>query len=444
MPKKILFALLLLFAVSWVACKKVDIAFGDQLLDNGYTQVIRLDSFSTTLSTVYVDSFVTSAMGSLLVGGYNDPVFGKISSSSYFEVAPPSFTTSFVDTFAGARFDSIAIIMKTTPGYMGDTIKPVHVQVDRLSQPIVPYEINGTYLYNTNSFTTGTTLASTNISVRPASGQVLQVRLNDAFGLELIKKFQDPADQDMKSSEAFLAYLNGFRISADNNSSLLFTCQDSVVLRIFYRQPGLYEQYRLYDFQLASTAHQFNHIDVDRSAATLKNLPAQKEVQSSALNNTAYTLYAAGAMVKMRFPTVRDILKIPHYAKVLKATLTVRPLRGSYNAGAFTLPAGMRLSQTTQLNGIGTDLSVVSSDGSYKTLNGDLTMDELYGENTSYTYDVTNYIRGVVADGTYNQNGLLFLPSGVVPFMVPGRVIIGDNLNPLGKTELSILYASVQ
>lgn len=443
MPKKLLYALLLLSAVFLFSCKKVDIAFGDQFLDNGYTQVISIDSFTTALSTVYVDSFATSGSGALMLGYVNDPVFGKIAASSYFEIIPPTFVAT-TDSLTGARFDSVALLLQPSSAYVGDTTKPVHITVEKLAQPIVPYDNNLTLLYNTNSFATlSGPIASTDVMVRPNANQTISVRLDDAFGLSLLKKMQDPNDADVQSSAAFLQYLNGLKVSSNSSASLLFNCKDSITVRIYYKKPGLYLTDKTISFTLANNMHQFNHIDVDRSAAVLQNLPSVRQASSASLNNAAYTMYAAGAMVKMRFPSVRDILKFPNYAKVLKATLVVRPLRGSYGSGSYVLPPLMRLSETTQLNGVGSDLVGLNSSGSYETMTGNLVTDELYGESTQYTYDITSYIRGLIADPTINANGLLFLPYGTLSAAL-GRVIIGDKNNPLGKTELNILYASVQ
>jgi hypothetical protein len=166
MLKKVLYLFLLFFAVTWFACKKVDIQFGDQFLDNGYTQIIKIDSFAAELSTVYVDSFTTSASGAAMIGGYTDAVFGKINTSTYFEFAPPTY----VDSFAGTTFDSIALIVQPTGTYIGDTTKPIHIEVNRLAEAIVPYDNNATLLFNTNSFNVmPALLGSKNVVVRPTT-----------------------------------------------------------------------------------------------------------------------------------------------------------------------------------------------------------------------------------------------------------------------------------
>ena len=83
MPKFLSLFLWLLLSVFLFSCKKVDIKFGDQLLDNGYTQIIKVDSFSADLSTIHLDSFVTSNSGVSLIGGYTGQYFGKITTDIY-------------------------------------------------------------------------------------------------------------------------------------------------------------------------------------------------------------------------------------------------------------------------------------------------------------------------------------------------------------------------
>ncbi len=149
-------------------------------------------------------------------------------------------------------------------------------------------------------------------------------------------------------------------------------------------------------------------------------------------------------MAKIRFPTIRDVLKLPNYAKILKATLLIRPLRGTYGVGSYVLPPLMRLSQTTQLNAIGNDLTVIGSNGSPVTQTGSLIVDNLYGESTNYAYDVTTYLRGLILDGTINNNGLLIIPPSPALETQFGRLIIGNRDNTNGKMELQIVYAAVQ
>ncbi len=440
MPQKIQPWLILFISVVCFACKKVDIQFGDQFLDNGYTQVIKVDSFAVDVSTVYVDSFITSAKGVTLVGAHNDPAFGQITINNFLEITPPAY----VDSFAGTTYDSLTLVLRPNKSYYGDSSKPVHIDVNRVGEPIVGFDDNLLNIYNTRQFAVlPTPIGSADVMVRPNQTDSITIRLNDNLGRELLKKLQDPNDADMQTSNAFLQYFYGLRISSGARSSMIFGCKDSVIMRLHYKQPGLYSQNRTWDFYLANKNHHFNNINVDRSATPLKDLATQKQINSNATGNTAYTLYAAGAMAKLRFPTIRDLLKLPNFAKILKATLIIRPVRGSYGPFYF-LPPALRLATTTQLNQIGADIVSVSSTGSAITQTGDLQVDFLYGETTNYAYDLTRFFKGTITDGTINQNGLLLIPSSPALETEFGRLTMGNGLNTNGKMELLIVYAAVQ
>ena len=440
MPKKISPWLILFCSCVFFACKKVDIQFGDQFLDNGYTQVIKVDSFSVDVSTIYVDSFITSSKGVTLIGSHNDPAFGRITINNFLEVTPPAY----VDSFAGTSFDSLTLVLKPTKSYYGDSGKPVHIDVNRLSEPILGYDNDLLNIYNTRQFAAFTApIGSADVMVRPNQTDSITIRLSDNLGRELLKKLQDPNDADMQTGSGFLQYFNGLRISSGTNSSMIFGCKDSVIMRLHYKQPGLYLLNKTWDFTLANKSHHFNNINVDRSGTLLKDLSSLKQINSTATGNAAYTMYAAGAMAKLRFPTIRDLYKLPNFAKIVKATLLVRPVRGSYSPFYF-LPPQLRLVTTTTLNQIGADIVSATGTGTAATQTGELNVDYLYGENTNYAYDLTTFLKGIITDGAYNGNGLLLIPSSPALETEFGRLVMGNRVNTKGQLQLVIVYASVQ
>ncbi len=438
MPKKLPLFFLLLLSFAF-ACKKVDIKFGDQFLDNDYTQVIKVDSFTADLNTIYVDSFVTSGLGVSLIGGYTDPYFGTASLKTYCELIPPAY----VDSFAFTTFDSLALLIIPDKSYYGDTTKSIHVDVHRLSESIIGYETNLSVLYNTQNFAVNATpIGSKDFVVRPARADTIKIRLNDALGKELLTKLQDPNDNDIKGSDFFLQYFKGLRISSPAGGSVAFGAKDSVTMRLYYKKPGAYLQGKEWDFKLGVKTHHFNNISVDRSAAVLKDLATTKKISSASAGNRAFTSYIMGAMTKIRFPSVRDIFKIKNYVKILKATLVVRPERGTYTTD-IALPPLLRLSSTTTLNRLGDDLAVFVN-GTASAQTGNLFIDYLSGENTSYAYDVTSYIKTLTLDGTLNDNGVLLVPPSPALVTRFNRIIVGDKNNSLSKTELVIVYATVK
>lgn len=432
--------ILLFLMLAMAACKKVDIAFGDQFLDNGYTQIVKVDSFSAELSTVFIDSFISSGKGVILTGGYTDPVFGRITTQSFFELAPPNYS----DSYADAIFDSLTLMLHLTKNYYGDSSRNMHLDVHRLSQPITT-AADGSGIYNNRQFAVEPApLGSVDLTIRPNLTDTISIRLSDVLGKMLLKKLQAAGDVDITNTEGFLQYFHGLRISAAAGGAMVLGCSDSVSMRLHYSKAGLYLGHGRADFTLTNQAHQFNYISADRSATVLRNLgTGNNEIPAGLTNNTAYSQYASGVMTKIRFPSLRDILKLPDYTKILKAILIIRPVQQSYNSVYF-LPPALRLSSTTRLNQIGGDLAYVTSKGTSAAQTGNLSVDYLYGENTFYTYDVTAYLKEVIGNTMDNRNGLLLIPPSPALETQFSRVIIGDRNNLSGKLEMQIYYAAVR
>jgi len=439
MPKLFSKFLWLLISVSLFSCKKVDIRFGDQFLDNGYTQIIKVDSFAAELSTIHVDSFPTSSSGVSLLGGYQDPYFGKITAQCYSEMVPPTY----VDSFLGTTFDSICLLMVPNRTYYGDSTIPVTLNVHRVNQIINGYEEDLNKIYNNRQFTVDpTALGSKTVYVRPLRRDSIKIRLSDALGMEFLSKLKNPNDKDMRTLDAFVKYFNGIRVSASGPNGFAFGCKDSLVIRMYYKKPDLFLLNKNYDITIGAKFHHFNQISVDRSGTVLKDLAVKKQMPSTETGNAAYTSYISGAMAKVRFTSLRDILKIPNYTKIIRATLVVRPLRGSYSPN-FALPPQLRMSSTTIQNQIGYDLAYFAN-GSSIPQYGSLELDYLYGENTNYAYDVTSYVNLLINEPSLSNNGLLMLPPSPAMETSFNRIAVGNRSNSLGKVELLIVYAAVK
>jgi len=431
--KKLFIPLLIL--VIAVSCKKADISFGTEFIDNGNTQVIKLDSFSTELSTVQIDSFVTSGNGVGLIGTYTDPYFGKIKSSSYFEIAPPTVTDDYQNTI----FDSVILVGKISRNFYGDTTQPLSISVSRVAEDIIPPN-GGTAINNVDAYGLyPAPLATKTMTISPSRDSFV-MRLPDALGQEFFGMLARKSDT-LKDNTVFLNYFKGLCLQA-NSGAMIFGLSDTVKVRINYRKNGVFQTNNSVEFPLTTT-HYFSNITQDRSGTPLQALSTLKEIPSTATGNAAYSQSTSSAMIKIRFPTVRDILKIPNFKKLLRAQLIIRPLKGSYNT-TYSLPPSLRLSQTTQLNQLGADLTYLDAANVAQTQLGGLSIDYLYGENTAYTYDVTNFVISEINTDAFTKNGLLLLPPAPQYTTNFNRVAIGNMNNKNGNIQLQIFYASVQ
>lgn len=436
--------ILLLFVAALPACTKVDMNFGGEIIDPNYTQIIKVDTFNVSMSTVYLDSFITSAKGVTLLGGYTDTAFGRIDTKCFFEVAPPAYTAVYDNTY----YDSLSLILKVNHNYYGDTTKPIHIDISRVNQVIQPYQQNGLYLYNNQSFSVNPSfIGSADIMVFPYNRvDTISIRMDDNLGRQLMAKLQDATDFDMKNSTNFLNFFNGLMISSNSSSSAIFGFSDSVTMRLSYRKAGIFPNDTHVDFTLANKAHHFNNISVNRAGTPLQNLQTAREIPAVLTHNVSYSQPSSSAMIKVRFPNIRDLLNFPHYAKVLKAVLLVKPEAASFDRKLY-LPPQLRLSTTNYLNLVGQDLTAISSTGSAAVQYGNLVLDYNSG-NTYYTYDLSSYIKSIITDPNYNytQSGLLLTPPSPAYETQFARLIAGSTLNPItnSQIQLQIYYATVQ
>ena len=451
---KYLGSIILLFSILvFASCTKPDIQWGQNLLNvNSNVQLIMVDTFKPKISTVFIDSFATSAKGIIVVGSYTDPVFGTVTSQSFLELAPPSVakdnSTSYSNPYQNTIYDSIRLIIKLKKGsYYGDSTKLFHLNVHELAEEITP-PFNTTSLYNKDTFAVKPIpLGSEDFSIRPNMTDSILVKITDSLGLALYKKLSNSNDQDMQNATNFLNYFNGIRISGSPLNTMIMNFSDSVILRMYYREKGYYLTNKYTDFTFTNSAHQFNNITVDRTGSPISGInTVNREIPSENTNNIAYLQSATSTMVKISFPSVYYLQQnLQNFSKILSAKLIIRPILNTYSF--YALPPQLRLSVTnTAANDIGNDL-IVPSSTSATTQYGNLYIDYLYGINTAYTYDITNYIKSQLLTNAFypgNHYGLLLSPPSGAFETSFNRALLGNDQNTSGKIELQIIYAAVQ
>src|SRR5215469_13951513 len=165
------------------SCYRKDIGFGN-LPDNNYTNVAFTDTVQPLLSTVVLDSFATNNAKSFLAGKYKDPYLGMISTKPFFQMTIPAGTVTIP---AKSQYDSFCFIMHPNKYYYGDTSRAQTISINELAD-YLNYTYN-TSIYNTSNFAVKPVpLGSKTLKIRPNRDDSIQIRLNDAKGLELFNK----------------------------------------------------------------------------------------------------------------------------------------------------------------------------------------------------------------------------------------------------------------
>lgn len=428
--------LYILTAFIFSACNKPQIQFGQAYVDNSYTNIVLVDTLTANLSTVYRDSVVTSGSSTILTGIFPDSYFGKITASSFVELAPPALSTLDPKSV----YDSLVLIMIPNKTFYGDTTQSSQLSVYQLTNPI-NFPLYQTQFYNNTNFAVDPTpLGTSTTLIYPNITDSVFIRLSDATGNELFNLYNS-GDYTIQNTPSFISYFKGLKITpAPNGMHGLYGFRDTVTMRLYYHVNGLFSTPKVLDFTYYNGDNkQFNQVLSDRSGSPVAAFGGSDlEITSANTNNSSYLQYITGFIPKIQFPTIRNLLFRPDYLKIIKAELIVTPVSQSYT-GLTPLPPQLYAYTTDQLNNLGSPLLLTASTG-YQT--GNLVIDALYNSNTAYTYDVTSYLQQQITISYNNQNGLLLIPPSPASITSFNRLVVGDQNNSGGALQLKVYYVS--
>ncbi len=422
-------ALFIIVMPCFLACEKKSISFGENLAES-YTNIIVIDSLTPVISTIRSDSFITSNTSTVQLGNYKDETFGSINARSFFQFSVPATTTIPAD----AIFDSLTLKLMLTKNYYGDTSITQQINVNELTSKL-EYTGENTGFYNTSYIPySPVPWATKQFNPKPNKTDTLEIRLS-----ELKDQATEIIDQTY-----FLQYFKGLTLStsATPSSIIGYSATDSTLkMRLYYTERDITFTHKFVDFNLANPELQFNQITIDRSNTVLASLPKNTEIPSSQLGHAAYLQSITGIFTKIRFPSLPNLLLIKQSGKILKAQLIVKPVTGTFN-NTYRLPPVLNLVTTDKYNGYGTALTDGSTT-SPTTQNGSLTVDNLYGENTSYTYDITSYLQQQITVNPGLDNGLLLYPPATASNTTFNRLVIGDNTKVKNNIQIKIFFLAV-
>ena len=352
------------------------------------------------LSTLLVDSIITSSKKIAYVGNFEDTVFGLITSRSFFDLDYENFG----EVDEKAVFDSAAFILQFTAKNIGDTLSPMSVSVHRLSELIVP--IGKTALFNTSSFDYEPEPMSTiEFYPEPNSADTAVNLTVNSFGEELFTLIRNK-DEKVSNEDLFNDYIKGFVLTSGsvmNKAILGFKANtDQLVLKLFYHVNREEPEKKEIVIKMGDIGRQFNKVDFDLSGTPLKNIREMKnEVPAALTGNRAFMSGMAGLYIKCLFPTVQNLLADQGW-KIIKAELIVEPVPYSYEQ--FELPDSVYLYAGDKRN----NLSMLR-DSKGQQLKASFEFDDYLHENNRYTFEITDFILNELADSYFNPDQSLVL-----------------------------------
>ncbi len=431
----------ILFLLVISSCTKPQISFQSVYNGDNATNVVRVDTFAVQLSTVFLDSFITSGSSAQLLGRYIDPFFGTVNSRSFTDIGAPRPLPTLTNY---SVYDSIQLILRINKSFYGDTTQVQRFLVSQLTQ-VMDYPAQQNAFYNIDSIPYDPAiLGYADVKINPTAGLTSQrkgdsikISMPYSMGQELFGLMYRQPDTIMNVT-MFRGYFKGLTIYPDPNyPGAMYGFRDSIVLRIYYHEPGPIVNQLTADFTIMNPTTQFNQISADRTGTPLQLLNKNNpEISSRATGNQAFFQPATAVYTKLLFPTVTSLLAYQDYLAVMKAVLVIKPVQGTYSP-LYGLPPVLNMTLTDQGNTIGPILPYG---------NGSLSIDYLYGTNTSYSYDITTYIQNAMNQGPLNnaKNGLMLVAPSTTFNTSFNRIVMGDAFNAQKSNQISlqIYYAS--
>jgi hypothetical protein len=272
----------------------------------------------------------------------------------------------------------------------------------------------------------------------------VKIKLSPSKGADFFDKLRSKATQ-FSSESSFLDYFRGISIQPNAASKAAFgfnLADSSVRVRLHYHLTIPYKTDKYLDFIITRSSYQFNRIITDRTGTMLARTTAgQKEFFASASNPFAITQSGTGVYLKAKFPALRDLLKLNPVVRLMDAKLVLKPIKGSYDYGINKLPPALQLRATDASNIPGSALlDTTGQSVQYRSP----VIDDLYGINTTYTFDVTSYISALLNNSGTAERSLFLLQDDPQSAKNISRGVFGSRQNATFQTKLVLNILTIE
>jgi len=402
-------------------------------------KVILIDTATVEVSTINFDSLVTSGQSRILLGNYDDPIFGKVSSDSYLQLSSSSYnlqTTSSDTEGANYVFDSIRMVLLPDKYYYGDTTKVQSISIHRLLQKVKPNSEDDNFYNNSNLNYDAVSLGSASFIPKPLRQDSVFVKMDNVFGDALFQKLKK---REIVTTDEFIEYFKGLVIkSTSANTSAVLGFGTTSLLQLYYSKKVTDSKTSiLKEFSIDDVSKQFNRISLDRTGTIIKDLPGTTERLSSNLTeNKSFIQSGTGLACRIDFPSIKELKYITEKGAIVDAQLLIRPVNNTYSK-SYPLADSLNVYVADQLNRLSGTLNSATGSPIYAVLNK--AQDE-FDENIGYTIPLGTFMQNEMVKKTDSKSALIL----TIPNISKGvnRLVLGNQKNTGNKVKLKIYYIS--
>lgn len=435
---------MLLFAMTVFSCG-TDSDTGEFVVGSDYlalsNKVVLIDTVTVEMSTINFDSLVTSNQSRILIGNYEDPIYGKVKSNSYFQLAPSSYTliSSGSDTeTTNYVFDSISMILKYDNYYYGDTTKVQTFDIHRLIQKVKPNTDDNNFYNNSALSYSDESLGTISYKPRPIEKDSINIKMSDAFGAALFQKLKK---REVTDSDSFNEYLKGLVLvpSSSNSASVIGFHVATSKVRLYYSkyQADTEETPYFIDLNISDATKQFNAVSLDKTGTIIQNLPiSTSKLSSSLTNHQGFIQSGTGVACRIDFPNIKQLKYLSDKGAIVDAQLILRPVNNSYSQ-QYPLADSLKIYVGDNLNRISASLVNSAGTSVYGILNKKT--DE-FNENIGYLIPIGNFLQKEMLKQSDSRSSLILTLPGISKTV--NRIVLGDQKRLDNKILLKIYYIS--
>lgn len=435
---------MLVFAFTIFSCG-TDTDAGEFVVGSDYlavnNKVVLVDTLTVEMSTINFDSLVTSGQSRILIGNYDDPVFGKVKSNSYFQLSASSYAlnNSGSDTEAvNFVFDSISMILKYDNYYYGDTTQVQKFDIHRLIQKVKPNTDDDSFYNNSTLSYSDESLGNVSYKPRPIEKDSINIRMSDAFGDALFQKIKK---REITGLDNLTEYLKGLVLvpSTSNSSSVIGFHTSTSKVRMYYSkyQGDADADSFFIDFLMSNTSTQFNSISLDKTGTIIQNLPiSTSKLSSSLTNKQGFIQSGTGVACRIDFPNIKQLKNISSNGAIVDAQMFIKPVNNSYS-DKYPLADSLKVYVGDNLNRISGSLLNAAGTAVYGTLSQ---KSDEFNENIGYTIPLGSFLQKEMLKASDSRSSLILTLPGISKSV--NRLVLGDQKHPENKILIKIYYLS--
>ena len=435
---------MLFFLIAIFSCG-TDTDAGEFVVGSDYlalnNKVVLIDTVTVEMSTINFDSLVTSSQNRILIGNYDDPIFGKVRSNSYFQLSAGSYSLNNGGSDTESTnyvFDSISMILKYDNYYYGDTTKVQTFDIHRLTQKVKPNTDDDSFYNNSVLSYSDESIGSISYKPRPVEKDSITIKMTDAFGAAIFQKLKK---REITDFDSFSEYLKGLVLvsSASNSSSVVGFNVGTSKIRLYYSkyQADTEDTSYIIDFTISSAIKQFNSISLDKTGTVLQNLPiSSSKLSSSLTNRQGFIQSGTGVACRIDFPNIKQLKYISDKGAIVNAELVLKPVNNSYSE-QYPLADSLQVYVADNLNRISGSLQNTAGAYVYGVLNK---KSDEFNENVGYVIPIGNFLQKEMWKQSDSRSSLILTLPGISKAV--NRIVLGDQKHPDNKIQLKIYYIS--